>query len=124
MTEYMKNKGIISFVLIFSVAFAACQKEIQTQVKFGSDKENITVGAEGGTETVHISAGEGWVANSTSPWISISPANGSGSGGHYSACKRYPRGHSPLYVKVRGRLDCGHPRDTDWVREDDCSQQD
>lgn len=75
----MKNKDIISFVLLLSVAFAACQKEIQTQVKFGSDKENITVGAEGGTETVHISAGEGWVANSTSPWISISPANGSGS---------------------------------------------
>lgn len=65
-----------AFVLVLS---SACRKEIRQEVKFGADTENITIGAEGGTETVHISSGEGWVANSTSPWISISPANGSGS---------------------------------------------
>ena len=75
----MKNIKTISLIFALAAVIAACQKEIQTNLKFGADTETITIGAEGGSETVHISAEEGWVANSTSPWISISPANGNGS---------------------------------------------
>lgn len=75
----MKSIKTISLIFALAAVIAACQKEIQTNLKFGADTETITIGAEGGSETVHISAEEGWVANSTSPWISISPANGNGS---------------------------------------------
>lgn len=43
------------------------------------DKEEITIGENGGTEAIAISANTNWVASSSQPWISISPANGLGS---------------------------------------------
>ena len=57
---------------------AACQKE-QTGTRFSLTSSQITVGAEGGTETVRIESDGAWIANTESPWITVSPVNGHGS---------------------------------------------
>ena len=43
------------------------------------DKEEITIGAEGGTEKIAVSSNTQWVTRASEPWIAISPANGIGS---------------------------------------------
>lgn len=45
---------------------------------FGIDTDVISVGAEGGVETVKVTTAESWTATTQDPWITISPANGSG----------------------------------------------
>ena len=62
-----------------AVLFTAACEEDKPAVKFGVSSGEITIGAEGGNETVHIDSEGGWIANSTSPWISVSPSNGFGS---------------------------------------------
>lgn len=42
------------------------------------DKEEITVGPEGGIEKLAVSSDYEWVANASKPWVTVSPANGSG----------------------------------------------
>lgn len=42
------------------------------------DKEDITIGAEGGTGELVVTSGSDWVANASEPWLTISPANGLG----------------------------------------------
>lgn len=42
------------------------------------DKEEITVGPEGGTERITVNSYKNWVAGASRPWIAVSPANGSG----------------------------------------------
>jgi hypothetical protein len=56
---------------------AACQDE-NLLPRFEVDKPVITIGAEGGTEFLQVSSPTEWVAMSTEPWVSISPANGIG----------------------------------------------
>lgn len=62
-----------------AVSFMSACKEETPTVSFGVSSSTITIGAEGGNEVIHIAAEDGWTANSTSPWISISPSNGIGS---------------------------------------------
>lgn len=62
-----------------AVSFMSACKEETPTVSFGVSSSTITIGAEGGNEVIHIDAEDGWTANSTSPWISISPSNGIGS---------------------------------------------
>ena len=57
--------------------FAACQEE-NLLPRFEVDKPVITIGAEGGTDYLQVSSPTEWVAMSTEPWVSISPANGIG----------------------------------------------
>lgn len=42
------------------------------------DKEEIIVGPEGGIEKLAVSSDYEWVANASKPWVTVSPANGSG----------------------------------------------
>lgn len=42
------------------------------------DKEDITIGAEGGTDELLVSSESDWVANASEPWVTLSPANGLG----------------------------------------------
>ena len=65
----------ITFILL-AVLFAACQEEIL--LTFEVDKPAITIGAEGGTEYLQVTSPTEWVAISSEPWVSISPANGIG----------------------------------------------
>ena len=70
----MKRTTIIFLSVLL---FAACQDE-NLLPRFEVDKPVITIGAEGGTEFLQVSSPTEWVAMSTEPWVSISPANGIG----------------------------------------------
>lgn len=59
---------------------ASCSDDDDTTVTgFALDKEDITVGAIGGTDKIVVSSGSTWVATASEPWVMISPANGVGS---------------------------------------------
>ena len=66
-----------TIILLAVLLFAACQEE-NLLPRFEVDKPVITIGAEGGTEYLQVSSSTEWVAMSTEPWVSISPANGIG----------------------------------------------
>ncbi|MBQ8501456.1 MAG: BACON domain-containing protein [Bacteroides sp.] len=50
---------------------------------FSIDKEQITIGAAGGTDKVTVTSASEWVAIASEPWLMVSPANGIG----VSECK-------------------------------------
>ena len=56
----------------------SCSDDEENLIAFQIDKNDITLGAEGGDEIVVVKSGSEWVAESSSPWIMISPANGVG----------------------------------------------
>ena len=66
-----------TIILLAVLLFAACQEE-NLLPRFEIDKPAITIGAEGGTEYLQVTSPTEWVAMSTEPWVSISPANGIG----------------------------------------------
>ena len=66
-----------TIILLAVLLFAACQEE-NLLPTFEVDKAAITIGAEGGTEYLQVTSPTEWVAISTEPWVSISPANGIG----------------------------------------------
>ena len=66
-----------TIILLSVLLFTACQDE-NLLPRFEVDKPVITIGAEGGTEFLQVSSPTEWVAMSTEPWVSISPANGIG----------------------------------------------
>jgi len=66
-----------TIILLAVLLLAACQEE-NLLPRFEVDKPTITMGAEGGTEYLQVSSPTEWVAMSTEPWVSISPANGIG----------------------------------------------
>lgn len=75
--RYIKQIG---FVLLAAAALAtSCDNNNEGSVQFGPNKELLTVGPEGGTESVKISANESWLASTDQAWILISPANGDAS---------------------------------------------
>ena len=63
-------------IFLAALLFVACQEEILPT--FEVDKPAITIGAEGGTEYLQVTSPTEWVAISSEPWVSISPANGIG----------------------------------------------
>ena len=59
--------------------FTACDDDENVAVSgFSLSKTEIAANAEGGKEIVTISSEGEWVAKSSEPWLSISPANGFG----------------------------------------------
>ncbi|MDO4163276.1 MAG: BACON domain-containing protein [Bacteroides sp.] len=58
---------------------ASCDDDENTISGFSLDKQDITVGAEGGTEEINIQSDAEWVAIASEPWVTVSPANGIGS---------------------------------------------
>ena len=57
--------------------FCSCLRN--ESVEFALDSDNIELDASGGTVTVNVSSSGSWTARSNMPWITTSPANGSGS---------------------------------------------
>lgn len=55
---------------------AGCKDE---NTAFGLDCGDIEIDAAGGTRTVKVTSTESWVAKTQEPWITVSPANGTGS---------------------------------------------
>ena len=45
---------------------------------FSLDKEDITLGADGGIDALIVTSEDEWTASATEPWVSVSPANGVG----------------------------------------------
>ena len=77
----MKSLIKIAFSVFAGMCIlAACDDSDDNTVSgLSIDTEEITLGAEGGTEQVNIVAGTKWVAKVDQPWVQVMPANGIGS---------------------------------------------
>lgn len=77
--KYM-NKLTLGIVLAAGL-FTACSDKDDVDIPGGLalDKEVIAVAPQGGTEQIAIAASQDWVANTSEPWLMLSPANGVGS---------------------------------------------
>ena len=77
--KYM-NKLTLGIVLAAGL-FTACSDKDDIDIPGGLalDKEEIAIGPQGGTEQIAIAASQDWVANTSEPWLMLSPANGVGS---------------------------------------------
>ena len=64
-------------LIISAIALAvACINE--PAVEFALDTTDIQIGPEGGVRNIQITSPDRWVARATEPWITVSPANGTG----------------------------------------------
>lgn len=79
----MKYLNKITLGLILCMGFvSSCKDDDEAGINgISVDKEEITIGAEGGTERISVSSNDQWVArvSDSDPWITVSPANGLGS---------------------------------------------
>ena len=76
----MKYLSKIILGLLCTGIMASCKDDDEGEISgITVDKEEITIGAEGGIEKITVSSGNSWVASVSRPWIEISPANGIGS---------------------------------------------
>ncbi len=75
------RKGILYGLLLGACVLVSCKEDDEAVIAGGLalDKEEITIGPEGGVEKLSISSTVGWVAGASRPWIAVSPANGLGS---------------------------------------------
>lgn len=102
-------------VFIYMVAVASCKDDDDSGITgFTIDKDDITMGAEGGTDVVMISSGDEWTVSSSEPWVNISPANGLGvtectvtidstliNGMRTANIRFVPRGQAPRIMTIR-----------------------
>lgn len=58
--------------------WSACT-ETEPDIHFATDQDEILMKADGGTQTFRVSSSDRWIARTTEPWITVSPANGRGS---------------------------------------------
>lgn len=65
-------------ILAASALITACEDD-EPAAGFALDTREITVGAVGGTENIRLESAGAWTANTESPWITVSPVNGTGS---------------------------------------------
>lgn len=76
----MKSLLRIVFCIIAGASFLiACNDSDDTVKGFTLSMEEVTLGAEGGTQVVDVTAGTKWVAKASEPWLQVLPANGVGS---------------------------------------------
>lgn len=75
----LKHAKLLFVFLATTLFFSACNEEEGMIQGFEMDKDTISIAAEGGTEYLRVNSASEWVAVSSEPWISISPANGIGS---------------------------------------------
>lgn len=74
---------IVKYIILTlaAVMTASCVKPeapvFGVQIPEGSNE--IVVGPEGGVRTIKVNSNEKWVAKTTAPWVTVSPANGVGS---------------------------------------------
>ena len=74
------NKLTLGIVLAAGL-FTACSDDDDIEIPGGLalDKQEIEIGPQGGTESIAVLASQDWVANTSEPWLMLSPANGVGS---------------------------------------------
>lgn len=78
MAKYIFRITLSVAVALFAVACTEDDSNI-TGFTVNNDESVMTFAAEGGRETIYIETNESWVATTSAPWITISPANGLGS---------------------------------------------
>lgn len=66
----------LSVIAGIIVSLVSC---VSQDLAFDVDTEAISIGAEGGVQTIKVSTTDNWIATTQDPWITISPANGIGS---------------------------------------------
>lgn len=81
----MKNmkKGIkyLLSILVLSGILVSCKDDEEVAVTgFSIDREEITIGENGGTELVKISTDASWQSSTEASWLQLQPGNGVGSG--------------------------------------------
>ncbi len=76
----MSNLGKVIWGLAFcgGIVISCSDSDEASVAGITVDKEEVTIGAEGGTEKIVVSSDYGWVASVSKPWIEFSPANGEG----------------------------------------------
>lgn len=76
----MRNNIIKISLILFALCifFVSCDNEIKGIAKLELDKDEITISELGGEEKVLVTSSEEWVAQSSEPWVMITPANGFG----------------------------------------------
>lgn len=76
----MKSLLKIAFSLLVGLCLMASCKDSDDDKVSGLtlSAQEITLGAEGGTEKVNVAAGTKWVAKVDKPWLKVMPANGIG----------------------------------------------
>jgi len=66
------------FAALVSTGTIGCSNDDKS-LDFGLDETTIEIGATGGTRQINIASSDGWTATASEPWITITPANGTGS---------------------------------------------
>lgn len=66
------------YLVAILVAATGCSKD-DDAAGFAVDKTDITMDAQGGTESVSLTSDAEWTATTNVPWLSVTPANGNGS---------------------------------------------
>ena len=101
-------------LFVYMAAVASCKDDDDSGMTgFSIDKEDITMGADGGKDRVNVLSGGEWVASASEPWVNISPANGSGvtectvsidstliNGMREAEIRFIPRGQAPCVMTV------------------------
>lgn len=72
------HKILIVLALCAGVTMACQDDEPVLSGGLQLEKTEIAMGAEGGMEKVTVTSHDNWVASSSQPWVSVSPANGLG----------------------------------------------
>lgn len=72
------KKILYGFILIPVSLFALVSCVEETKVPFGLDAETIEIGPEGGVRMINVSSADNWIATVQEPWVTVSPANGTG----------------------------------------------
>ena len=73
----MKNLSY-GFILVLASLAAVVSCVDEPDVQFGLDTEVIEIGPEGGVRMLNVSSADNWIATVQEPWVTVSPANGSG----------------------------------------------
>ena len=68
----------IALGLIVCISFVACNDDEEKGANFSLDKSEITFAAEGGADVVLVESNDSWTVSVLEPWLSISPASGTG----------------------------------------------
>lgn len=72
-----KTNNIFTSLCVALFAVISCADG--PDVDFGLDADVIEIGPDGGIKVVNVTSADKWVATVQEPWITVSPANGSGS---------------------------------------------
>lgn len=76
----MKYIGKIALGLTLCMGLiSSCKDENEPNTGISVDKETISIGPDGGIESIKVSSSTEWLSSSSKPWVMISPANGYGS---------------------------------------------